>query len=147
MKLDSKARRRFLQSAAALAGGLVIGFWLPAGRGRLAFAQEAKKAPIHPNAFLRIGKDGTCTVMVKHLEFGQGVMTSLPMIVAEELDCDWSKVRAELAPAAPEYVHTMFGIQITGGAARFVNTVVQLGTLGAPGRAQVRLARGGDGEM
>jgi xanthine dehydrogenase iron-sulfur cluster and FAD-binding subunit A len=40
-------------------------------RGRFAFAQEAKKTPIHPNAFLRIGKDGTCTVMVKHLEFGR----------------------------------------------------------------------------
>jgi len=60
------SRRRFLQQSAALTGGLVIGFWLPYERGR-AFAQEAKKAPVHPNAFLRIGKDGTCTVMVKHL--------------------------------------------------------------------------------
>jgi isoquinoline 1-oxidoreductase beta subunit len=94
--VKSASRRRFLKS-----GALVISFWLPAGGGRFANAQEAAKKAVHPNAFLRIDKDGTCTVFVKHLEFGQGVTTSLPMIVAEELGCDWSKVRAELAPAAP----------------------------------------------
>jgi len=77
------SRRQFLKSSAAAAGGLVIGFYLPEG-GRRAFAQP-QAGPILPNAFLRIGKDGSITVMVKHLEFGQGVTTSLPMIVAEEL--------------------------------------------------------------
>src|SRR6185369_1937364 len=139
-----KSRRRFLQSSAAIAGGLVIGFWLPAERGRLAFAQDAKKPPIHPNAFLRIGTDGTCTVMVKHLEFGQGVLTSLPMIVAEELDCDWSKVRAELAPAAPEYAHTMFGMQMTGGSSSVVNSFDQLRTVGAQARAMLVQAAAGE---
>src|SRR5258706_11141654 len=144
MNLQSHGRRHFLQSSAALAGGLVIGFWLPADRGRPAFAEDAPKPPIHPNAFLRIGKDGTCTVMVKHLEFGQGVMTSLPMIVAEELDCDWSKVRAELAPAAPEYAHTLFGMQITGGSSSVVNSFDQLRTVGAQARAMlVQAAAGG----
>ncbi len=144
MKLQSHRRRHFLQSSAALAGGLVIGFWLPADRGRPAFAEDAPKPPIHPNAFLRIGKDGTCTVMVKHLEFGQGVMTSLPMIVAEELDCDWSKVRAELAPAAPEYVHTLLGIQITGGSSSVVNSFDQLRTVGAQARAMLVQAAAGE---
>ena len=133
----SRSRRRFLQSSAAIAGGLVIGFWLPAVRGRLAFAQEAKKAPVHPNAFLRIGADGTCTVMVKHLEFGQGVLTSLPMIVAEELECDWSRVRAELAPAAPEYAHTAFGMQMTGGSSSVWNSFDQLRTVGAQARTML----------
>jgi len=132
-----KSRRRFLQSSAAIAGGLVIGFWLPAERGRLAFAQEAKKPPVHPNAFLRIGTDGTCTVMVKHLEFGQGVLTSLPMIVAEELECDWSRVRAELAPAAPEYAHTAFGMQMTGGSSSVWNSFDQLRTVGAQARTML----------
>src|SRR6478672_8984855 len=94
-------RRAFLKSSAAVAGGLVIGFWLPEG-GKRAFAQP-QVAPSAPNAFLRIGKDGSITVMVKHLEFGQGVTTSLPMLVAEELECDWSKVRGDLAPAGPAY--------------------------------------------
>ena len=107
-------RRSFLKASAATTGGLVIGFNLPAGN-RLANAQPAPAA-VPPNAYLRIARDGAVTVQVKHLEFGQGVMTSLPMLVAEELGCDWSKVRAELAPAAPVYAHTMFGMQMTGGS-------------------------------
>jgi isoquinoline 1-oxidoreductase beta subunit len=134
--VKSISRRRFLQSSAALAGGLVIGFWLPHERGR-AFAQEAKKAPVNPNAFLKIGKDGTCTVLVKHLEFGQGVMTSLPMIVAEELECDWSKVRSQLAPAAPEFAHTAFGMQMTGGSSSVWNSFDQLRTVGAQARTML----------
>jgi isoquinoline 1-oxidoreductase beta subunit len=135
-KVKSASRRQFLKSSAAIAGGLVIGFWLPQERGR-ALAQEAKKPPVHPNAFLRIGKDGTCTVMVKHLEFGQGVMTSLPMIVAEELECDWSKVRAELAPAAPQFAHTAFGMQMTGGSSSVWNSFDQLRTVGAQARTML----------
>jgi isoquinoline 1-oxidoreductase subunit beta len=134
--LKSVSRRRFLKTSAALTGGLVIGFWLPDERAG-AFAQEAKKAPVHPNAFLKIGKDGTCTVLVKHLEFGQGVTTSLPMIVAEELECDWSKVRAELAPAAPEFAHTAFGMQMTGGSSSVSNSFDQLRTVGAQARTML----------
>lgn len=130
-------RRTFLKTSAALAGGLVISFFLPAGRGRFANAQPQAKTPIPPNAFLRIGKDGTCTVFVKHLEFGQGVTTSLPMLVAEELECDWSKVRAELAPAAPEYAHTAFGMQMTGGSSSVWNSYEQLRTVGAQARAML----------
>jgi len=136
--IKSLSRRKFLRDSAAATGALVITFWLPMGKGRFAQAQDApKKAPIPPNAFLRIDKDGTCTVMVKHLEFGQGVTTSLPMIVAEELECDWAKVRAELAPAGPEYVHTMFGIQITGGSSSVVNSFDQLRTVGAQARTML----------
>ena len=130
-------RRTFLKASATLAGGLVISFFLPAGRGRFAHAQPQAKTPIPPNAFLRIAKDGTCTVFVKHLEFGQGVTTSLPMLVAEELDCDWSKVHAELAPAAPEYAHTAFGMQMTGGSSSVWNSYEQLRTVGAQARAML----------
>ena len=134
------SRRRFLQSSAALAGGLVISFWLPGGGGRNAFAQPAQAPKISPNAFLRIGKDGSITVMVKHLEFGQGVTTSLPMILCEELECDWSKVRYELAPAAPEYAHTMFGMQMTGGSSSVSNSYEQLLTVGAQARTMLMQA-------
>ncbi|HEX3097870.1 MAG TPA: xanthine dehydrogenase family protein molybdopterin-binding subunit [Usitatibacter sp.] len=133
---SSSARRRFLRSSAGLAGVLVVGFVLPEGRGRLAQAQEAKKS-IAPNAFVRIGKDGTVTVIVKHLEFGQGVLTSLPMILAEELECDWTRVRSELAPAAPEYVHTAFGMQMTGGSSSVWNSWDQLRTAGAQARTML----------
>jgi len=132
-------RRRFLKSGAGLGGALVIAFWLPLGGGRRAFAQGAPKA-VNPNAFLRIGKDGTCTVVVKHLEFGQGVTTSLAMLVAEELECDWSRVRAELAPAGPEYAHTVFGMQMTGGSSSVTNSYDQLRTVGAQARAMLMQA-------
>src|ERR1700694_5417738 len=134
------SRRKFLQSSAGLAGALVIGFWMPVGRGRFAFAQQPPKAAVPPNAFLRIGKDGSITVMVKHLEFGQGVTTSLPMILCEELECDWSKVRYELAPAGPEYAHTAFGMQMTGGSSSVWNSYDQLRTVGAQARSMLMQA-------
>ena len=138
------SRRRFLQSSAAVAGGLVISFWLPEGGGRHAFAQAPQPPRVSPNAFLRIGKDGSITVMVKHLEFGQGVTTSLPMILCEELECDWSKVRYELAPAAPEYAHTMFGMQMTGGSSSVSNSWEQLRTVGAQARTMLMQAAAGE---
>ncbi|HSN20518.1 MAG TPA: xanthine dehydrogenase family protein molybdopterin-binding subunit [Usitatibacter sp.] len=134
--IASGSRRRFLKSSAALGGVLVVGFFLPGGRGRFAQAADAKQ-PIAPNAFVRIGKDNSVTVVVKHLEFGQGVTTSLPMILAEELECDWSKVRWELAPAAPEYAHTAFGIQMTGGSSSVWNSWDQLRTAGAQARTML----------
>src|SRR6186713_2455251 len=132
-------RRQFLKSSAALGGALVIGFWLPERAGR-AFAQPQVQRTAPPNAFLRIGKDGSCTVLVKHLEFGQGVTTSLPMLVAEELECDWTKVRAELAPAAAVYAHTAFGMQMTGGSSSVWNSWDQLRTVGAQARTMLMQA-------
>lgn len=109
--LGSLARRDFLKSSAALGSGLLLGFYLP-GTARAA----APAAALAPNAWLRIASDGQVTVFVDKSEMGQGVMTSLPMIVAEELDADWNKVKAEFAPAAPAYKHPWFGIQGTGGS-------------------------------
>ena len=129
-------RRQFIQASSAATGGLVIGFNLIMGN-RLASAQGGPPMVTAPNAFLRIAKDGSVTVQVKHLEFGQGVMTSLPMLVAEELECDWTKVRSELAPAAPEYAHTMFGMQMTGGSSSVVNSWAQLRTVGAMARTML----------
>jgi isoquinoline 1-oxidoreductase subunit beta len=128
------SRRDFLKGSAAT-GGLVIGFQLSLGN-KLANAQTPPP-PSPPNAFLRIGKDGSVTVQVKHLEFGQGVMTSLPMLVAEELDCDWAKVRSELAPAAPVYANLNFGMQGTGGSTSVNNSWTQLRTVGAMARAML----------
>ena len=73
-------------------------------------------------------------------EFGQGVTTSLPMLVAEELECDWTKVRAQLAPAGAAYAHTMFGLQMTGGSSSVVNSWDQLRTVGAQARTMLMQA-------
>ncbi|MFN8695223.1 MAG: molybdopterin cofactor-binding domain-containing protein [Burkholderiales bacterium] len=129
-------RRTFLKASAAATGGLVIGFNLTVGN-RFASAQPAAPNLSQPNAFLRIARDGSVTVQVKHLEFGQGVMTSLPMLVAEELDCEWSRVRSELAPAAPVYAHTGFGMQATGGSTSVANSWEQLRTVGAMAKSML----------
>jgi isoquinoline 1-oxidoreductase beta subunit len=109
------SRRAFLKTSALAGGGLILGVHLPS----LAQREEASRsggASFPLNAFVRIGQDGNVTVIVNHSEMGQGPYTSVPMMVAEELDADWSKVRYESAPVAPEYNHSVYGIQMTGGS-------------------------------
>src|SRR5262249_29739513 len=106
-------RREFLKTSA----GLVIGLYV-APRGRAFAAAQAPagaKLP-DPHAFLRIGADDSITVLLAHSEMGQGVWTTLPMLIAEELGCDPARMRVEHAPAAPVYAHTGFGMQMTGGS-------------------------------
>jgi isoquinoline 1-oxidoreductase subunit beta len=106
-------RRDFLRIGAAAGGGLLIGLHLP----EIAQAENSvSAAPFAPNAFIRIGTDDIITVIVNKSEMGQGVYTSLPMLAAEELEADWSKVRFESAPVDPAYNHPIFGIQMTGGS-------------------------------
>ncbi len=101
------SRRTFLKS-----GGLVIGFTLPLAP-RLV---EAASAEFKPNAYLRIGADNRVTVVVGLSEMGQGVHTAIPMLVAEELDADWSRVRVEQAPADAAFANPIFHTQATGGS-------------------------------
>ena len=96
----------------------MVGFFVPTGMRRL-LAQEAPaaaaKLPV-ANAFLRIAPDESVTVLLAHSEMGQGIWTTLPMLVNEELGADWSRIRVEHAPADPTYAHTAYGIQMTGGS-------------------------------
>lgn len=127
-------RRNFLKGSAALVGGLVIGFYLPMKGGR-AFAADAAPAQVFPpNAFIRIAPDDTITVVVNKSEMGQGVYTSLPMLIAEELEADWSKIRVESAPVGAVYNHTGFGMQITGGSSSVSSSWEQLRRVGASAR-------------
>ena len=90
----SVSRRGFLKAGTLASGGLVLGFVLPTG-GRFARAADAAKPTVYaPNAFLRVAPDNTVTVLVNRLEFGQGVHTALPMVIADELDADWSQPSA-----------------------------------------------------
>src|SRR6266850_219118 len=91
-----------------------------------------------PNAFVRIGSDDTVTVLVKHIEFGQGPFTGLATLVAEELDADWSKVGAEHAPAdANLYKNLVLGSQGTGGSTAIANSYEQMRKAGAAARAML----------
>ena len=93
-----------------------------------------------PNAFLRIGSDDIVTVIVNHSELGQGVYTALPMLVAEELDADWSKVRIAAAPVDPVYNHTVFGMQATGGSTSTWSEWQRLRQAGAAAKAMLLAA-------
>ena len=123
-------RREFLHSASVAGAGLVIGFHLPLG-GRRA---QAPTGPFAPNAWLRIGADGDVRIIVARSEMGQGVATSLPMLVAEELEADWSKVTIEFAPADPAYNNPLFGAQATGGSTSVRGSYVPLRQAGAAAR-------------
>jgi isoquinoline 1-oxidoreductase beta subunit len=127
------SRRDFLKSGVLAGGGLILGVYLP----RSGQAQDAagKKATIFaPNAFVRVGSDDTVTVMVNHSEMGQGPYTSIPMIVNEELEADWSKVRPEAAPVDPAYNHAIYGIQMTGGSTSTWSEFDRLRKAGASAR-------------
>ncbi|MGH9335963.1 MAG: molybdopterin cofactor-binding domain-containing protein, partial [Vicinamibacteria bacterium] len=94
-------RRCFLKVSGAAASGLVVGFYMPE---RWARGSVVKAAEIFaPNAFVRIAPNDIVTIVVNKSEMGQGVHTSLPMLVAEELSCEWDKIRIESAPVLPEY--------------------------------------------
>jgi isoquinoline 1-oxidoreductase beta subunit len=130
------SRREFLQTGALVGGGLVIGFVIP-GAGRMAQAQISapESGPFVPNAFLQIGSDDTVRVLLAHSEMGQGIWTTLPMLIAEELDADWSRIRVEHAPVAPDYFHTAFGVQMTGGSSSTWSEFERYRRAGATARA------------
>ena len=113
--MSAPGRREFLKAGAAAAGGLLLAVCLPSRlRGELAGAAAAPPADAFANAFLRIGTDGSITITVPRPEIGQGVRTALPMLVAEELEADWTRVRVEQADLDPE----RFGrdTQFSGGS-------------------------------
>ena len=104
------SRRAFLKNSAVGTSGLVIGVSLP---GKL-LAQEFEGG--QPNVFVRIGRDNSITVVCGLSEMGQGVLTAIPQLLAEELDVPWSSVRVAQAPADPAFKNPIFGMQATGGS-------------------------------
>ncbi|MDR2219866.1 MAG: xanthine dehydrogenase family protein molybdopterin-binding subunit [Methylobacillus sp.] len=130
-------RRNFLKGSAALVGGLIISFYLPVKGGRALAAEGAAPQVYPPNAFIRISPDGVVTVIVNKSEMGQGVYTSLPMLIAEELEADWNTIRVESAPVGAIYNHTGFGMQITGGSSSIPSSWEQLRRVGATARVML----------
>ena len=88
-------RRILLKTATAAGGGLVVGSFLPLSGARTVHAADV----FEPNVWVKIGADDSVRIMLSMLEMGQGVMTAMPMLVAEELDVDWTMIKTEWAPA------------------------------------------------
>ena len=130
-------RRSFLRTSTLAAGGLLVSLYLDLPL----FANEGAQAPTPkvypPDAFVHVRPDGKILITVNRLEFGQGVQTSLPMVLADEMDADWSQVVPELAPAADVYKDPVFGIQMVGGSGSIAHSFTQYRELGAKTRAML----------
>ena len=132
-------RRGFLRVSFAAASGLFVSLYLDPG---FADAQEAggqQQPPkvFPPDAFVNIRPDGKIVIQVNRLEFGQGVQTALPMLLADEMDADWKSVIGDLAPAADVYKDPMFGIQMVGGSGSIAHSFQQYREVGAKTRAML----------
>ena len=134
-RIRNVSRRGFLKASGGLALAVQLGPFAAAD----ALAQDAPPAPpITPNAFVQIGADGTVTVISKHLEMGQGIYTGLATLIADEMDADWSRVRATGAPADNKlYTNLLMGMQGTGGSNAIANSFVQMRQAGAAARAML----------
>lgn len=132
-------RRGFLRVSFAAAGGLVVSLYLDRNAASVVMGQEGQApAKVYPpDAFVNIRPDGRIVIQVNRLEFGQGVQTALPMLLADEMDADWSNVIANLAPAADVYKDPMFGIQMVGGSGSIAHSYQQYRELGARTRAML----------
>src|SRR6266403_5617847 len=130
------SRRSFLRVSATAAGGMIVSLYLDLPSMAQEGAQPKPKI-YPPDAFVHIKPDGKIVIQVNRLEFGQGVQTSLPMILADEMDADWSQVVAELAPAADIYKDPLFGIQMVGGSGSIAHSFQQYRELGAKTRAML----------
>ncbi len=106
------SRRSFLAAGAAVGGGLVLSLRLPLGR-----SEAAAPESFAPNAFIRIGSDGEVVLTMPYVEMGQGTYTSIPMLIAEELEVNLKQVRLEHAPPNEKlYVNPLLGVQATGNS-------------------------------
>lgn len=134
----SLSRRNLLRGAGALVIGVVLPGLARAQSGAAQAFRPAGDAVFAPNAFVRIAADDSVTVLIKHIEFGQGPFTGLATLVAEELDADWSQMRAEHAPADVKlYANLAFGVQGTGGSTAIANSWEQMRKAGAMARAML----------
>jgi isoquinoline 1-oxidoreductase beta subunit len=134
------ARRSFLKIATA--SGFALGAFPLVGNAQqgAAPATTGLKADQQPAAFVKIARDGTVTVTINRLEFGQGTHTGLAMVLAEELDADWTRVQAVHGNADPAYNDPAFGMQITGGSTAVKHSYTQYRELGARTRAMLMAA-------
>ena len=138
--VDAGSRRHFLKSSVLAGGGLLLGLYLPRGaRAAQPGAQPAdplaEAGAFSPNAYIRVTPDDRVTLVVDKSEMGQGVMTALPMMLADEMDADWSSVQIEQAGAHDAYKNPLLGMQATGGSTSVRSSWMPLRHAGATARA------------
>src|SRR3990170_6831340 len=121
------SRRDFLKTGAFAGSSLLIAFYIPSNA---TVAEGESVVPFTPNAWLQIDSDGKARIVVAKSEMGQGVLTSLPMLVAEELDIDWSNVSVEQAQSDP----LKYGNQETGESSSIHDSWDPLRKAGATAR-------------
>jgi CO/xanthine dehydrogenase Mo-binding subunit len=129
------SRRNFLTATTAIGGGLLLGFGLPT-RAEVRDTLTTD-APFAPNAFLRIDRASKVTFVMPMIEMGQGTYTSLPMLIAEELEVDVDKVTIEHSPADDKYVNPLLGVQLTGASTAIRAMYVPLRRAGATARVML----------
>jgi isoquinoline 1-oxidoreductase beta subunit len=112
MNTNQTSRRDFLKTSSLAAGGLLMGFALPGAK----VEAQAAGTVYTPNAWVHIADDNTITLISARSEMGQGVYTSMPMLIAEELNVDIRQIKVDIAPPAAVYVNALLGAQITGGS-------------------------------
>jgi isoquinoline 1-oxidoreductase subunit beta len=139
MNGNGVSRRFFLSTAVAAGGGLLIGPWLDSGLpGAPAATPAAAQVPL--NAWIRISSDDVVTLISSQSEMGQGAMTTLPAVLAEELGSDWSRVKIEFSPTAPPYRNPRLNWQFTGNSESTTSFFELLRTMGASAREMLIVA-------
>src|SRR5260221_8788348 len=132
------SRRSFLGTSAAIGGGLVLSLTLPLGR-----SEAASSDSFSPNAFIGIGSDGQVVLTMPYVEMGQGTYTSIPMLIAEELDVTLKQVRLEHAPPNEKlYANPLLGVQATGNSNAMRGAWRPLREAGATARGMLAAAAG-----
>jgi len=130
------SRRAFLVTSAAAGGGLIVGFCLP--QRIIAEAATPDADAFGPNAFVRIGRDDSVTLVMPQVEMGQGTYTSMSMLIAEELEVDLARVTLEAAPADDKlYANPLLGFQVTGGSTSVMAMWEPLRRAGATARVML----------
>ncbi len=134
----ASSRRGFLKLSGGAGAGLILGLAAPIHLSAANAAAGGSAESLAPNPFLIVAPDNTVTVIIKHLDKGQGAATGLSTLVAEELDADWAQIRTEFAPAdAVKYKNFAFGVQGVGGSTGLANSYEQYRTAGATAKAML----------
>jgi isoquinoline 1-oxidoreductase beta subunit len=136
--MSTQSRRAFLKTASVTTGGLVIAMYLPAcSKPEDAAKSAGPPKQVAANAWLKIGTDGTITVLCDRSEMGQGVYTALPTLICEELGVAPSSIKVESAPPGKEYVNALLGGQVTGGSTSVRDAWEKLRMAGAEARTRL----------